>query len=405
MPSTANLGLTLLSLGQSQKEVTVNAALRILDAVSNIGAKDKDLNTPPVSPTESDLYIIGPSPTGVWAGKSKQLAVYTGGTWAYIPPKEGVCFWVMDEDVVYVFNGTAWVTLSSGQSLQNVPMVGINTTANSTDKFYLATASAIQTNVGGSTGYLIDKAATGNNAHTQYSVGLSRRAQMGLIGNDDFTLRVSADDVTWNTALTVARATGACKAAQPFEIPQGSASAPAIFPNGDTDSGMYQVAANTLGFSAGGSEVFRVGANGISFDAGANYEKVEYGSWTPTLQGATTAGTPTYVNAAGVYRKQGAEITCRFRIQISARGGMAGDIRLGGLPFSASAVNYIAAGGPAIWYTGMNVTAGTFPVWRVLSGTALADLLGNGGTSTSAQLTEANITDTFQWRGQLIYRV
>jgi hypothetical protein len=396
--------MTLLSLGQSQKEVTVNAALRILDAVSNIGVKDKDLNTPPGSPVESDLYIIGPSPTGAWAGRAKQLAVYTGGVWVYIPPKEGVCFWVMDEDVVYVYNGTAWVTLSSGQSLQNVPMVGINATANSTDKFYLATSSAVQTNVGGSTGYLIDKAATGNNAQTQYSVGLSRRAQMGLIGNDDFTLRVSADDITWNTALTVARATGACKAGQPFEIPQGSASAPAIFPNGDTDSGMYQVAGNILGFSVGGSEVFRIASGGLSFDGGTTYEKVEVGTWTPLLQGATTPGTPTYTYNAGTYRKVGSHVTCFLRMNISARGGLTGTVQLAGLPFASSSATNHVGGAILGLITGVSVTAGVAPSWRSVIGTSTMELYGSGNTTGTASLTETSITDSFHFRGFLIYR-
>jgi hypothetical protein len=305
MPSTANLGMTLLSLGQSQKEVTVNAALRLIDAVSNIGVKDKDLNTPPASPAESDLYIIGPSPTGVWAGKSKQLAVYTGGTWVYIPPKEGVCFWVMDEDVVYVYNGTAWVTLSAGQSLV---------------------------------------------------------------------------------------------------FPPGSASSPSVFPSGDTDTGMYQVAANVLGFSVGGSEVVRIGSGGLSFDEGTTYEKVEVGTWTPLLQGATTPGTPTYTYNAGSYRKVGTQVMCFLRMNISARGGLAGTVQLAGLPFaSSSATNHV--GGAILGIVnGVSMTAGIAPSWRSVLGTSTMELYGSGSTTGTAVLTETSITDSFNFRGLLIYR-
>ncbi|MGC4023894.1 MAG: hypothetical protein QM744_01185 [Mesorhizobium sp.] len=36
----------------------------------------------------------------------------------------------------------------------------------------------------------------------------SGRAELGLVGNDDFTLKVSADGATWRDALTVNRSTG-----------------------------------------------------------------------------------------------------------------------------------------------------------------------------------------------------
>jgi hypothetical protein len=62
----------------------------------------------------------------------------------------------------------------------------------------------------------------------------------------------------------------------------------------------------------------------------------ESGSWTPTLYGATTAGTPTYTYRAGHYTKVGQLVTLSGVIQISAKGGMAGDIRIGGLPFTAA---------------------------------------------------------------------
>lgn len=305
MPSTANLGMTLLSLGQSQKEVTVNAALRLIDAVSNIGVKDKDLNTPPASPAESDLYIIGPSPTGVWAGKAKQLAVYTGGTWVYIPPKEGVCFWVMDEDVVYVYNGTAWVTLFTGQSLV---------------------------------------------------------------------------------------------------FPPGSASSPSVYPSGDTDTGMYQVSANVLGFSVGGSEVVRIGSGGLSFDGGANYEKVEYGSWTPTLQGATTAGTPTYGTTSGLYRKQGPEVNCFFRVTLTARGGMAGVIQMAGLPFPAVSSLIVLGGSLSPQYSGVSGVTGLHLAWRTIPNSSLFELYTSGNASGTVTATEANITDTFSYKGHIRYR-
>ena len=51
MATTNNLGIPLIEQGQSQKEVTMNEAITILDAVFGGGIIDKDLTAPPGSPT------------------------------------------------------------------------------------------------------------------------------------------------------------------------------------------------------------------------------------------------------------------------------------------------------------------------------------------------------------------
>lgn len=110
MTTTSHLNLTLVEQAQAQKEVTVNMALSRIDAVLNTGVKDKDLNAPPASPAAGDVYIIGASPTGDWAGQALRLA-YFDQVWRFIIPNEGMLFWVNDEDKLYVFNGAGWVAV------------------------------------------------------------------------------------------------------------------------------------------------------------------------------------------------------------------------------------------------------------------------------------------------------
>ena len=74
--------------------------------------KDKDLATPPVSPAKGDRYIVAASPTGAWVGYAKSIAWCsnaTGPVWSFDIPAEGWQAWVNDEDVGYVYNGSAWV--------------------------------------------------------------------------------------------------------------------------------------------------------------------------------------------------------------------------------------------------------------------------------------------------------
>ena len=61
----------------------------------------------------------------------------------------------------------------------------------------------------------------------------------------------------------------------------------------------------------------------------------EEGTWTPVIRGETTAGTPTYIAQNGVYNRTGNQVYAWGRIQLSSKGGMAGDMKISGLPFTS----------------------------------------------------------------------
>lgn len=120
--TTELLALDEISSSQAGKEITHNTALRQIEG-RMIRAKDKDLTTPPASPANGDTYIIPSGATGVWSGKTNQIAHFFGGAWTYWTPIEGTRLWLNDEDLVYVFNGTAWVTLTVATAAQNANLV------------------------------------------------------------------------------------------------------------------------------------------------------------------------------------------------------------------------------------------------------------------------------------------
>jgi len=92
---------------------------------------------------------------------------------------------------------------------------------------------------------------------------------------------------------------------------------------------------NALGAVNGGNLTWR--GSRVWDAAGLPYET---GTWTPYLYGATTAGSPTYHSrTGGLYVRIGSLCFIALTIYITARGGMAGTLRIGGLPFAA-------AGGP-----------------------------------------------------------
>ncbi|MGI8426331.1 MAG: DUF2793 domain-containing protein [Actinomycetota bacterium] len=106
--TTPILALDEIVSSQASKETTHNTALRQIEG-RTIRALDKDLTTPPGSPEAGDTYIIPSGATGVWSGKTNQIAHYYGGAWTYWAPIEGVRLWLNDEDTEYAFDGMSWV--------------------------------------------------------------------------------------------------------------------------------------------------------------------------------------------------------------------------------------------------------------------------------------------------------
>lgn len=67
-------------------------------------------NTPPVSPSTGDAYIVGGTPTGDWVGHTGKIAQWSGATWLIYSPAEGWTAYDQNTDTTYVYSGSAWVS-------------------------------------------------------------------------------------------------------------------------------------------------------------------------------------------------------------------------------------------------------------------------------------------------------
>lgn len=130
MTTTSHISLTLVEQSQAQKEVTVNTAFARIDAMLNTGAISRSTSTPPGSPAAGDVYIVGASPTGAWAGQAGNITFYDQ-TWKFISPREGMPLWVNDEDVLYIYDGAIW------QSQAIVVYATLSGTAHTLDGSYV----------------------------------------------------------------------------------------------------------------------------------------------------------------------------------------------------------------------------------------------------------------------------
>lgn len=87
----------------------INQRLRGLDWQESV--IDKDLATAPGSPTTGDRYIIAGTGGGWSAGTTNDIAEWDGSAWVFSTPNEGFLTRVMDEDLLYVHDGTNWGSL------------------------------------------------------------------------------------------------------------------------------------------------------------------------------------------------------------------------------------------------------------------------------------------------------
>lgn len=113
MPQTATSrhALPNLFVGQAQKEITHNEALARIDALLHPAIIDQR-SAPPASLTDADdgsCWLIGTAPTGAWSGKSGQLARWSGGSWRYLVPVDGMSVWHSTDDVRLFYNNGSWI--------------------------------------------------------------------------------------------------------------------------------------------------------------------------------------------------------------------------------------------------------------------------------------------------------
>ena len=211
--TTPNLALPYIAAAQAQKHVTHNAALDLLDGLVQLSVKDRDLAALPASPAEGDRYIVAAGATGAWAGWDGDVAMFSGGAWLRLSPQAGWRVWIEDEAVLLVFDGTSWTGVTP-DALQNLTRLGLGTTADAANPFAVKLNAALWTALtvaeggNGDLRVTLNKETAAGVLSFLLQSGFSGRAELGLLGSDDLTLKVSPDGTAWLDALTVDRATG-----------------------------------------------------------------------------------------------------------------------------------------------------------------------------------------------------
>lgn len=199
------LGLPFLMPAQAQKHVTVNEALLKLDLRVQLALEAFGAETPPTLPAEGAVWALGPTPAGAWAGQGGRLAAWFEGGWLFLDPAPG---WRAAAGTdLRIWSGSAWAKPDL-PVLDNLPGVGINTAHDAANRLALAAEASLFTHEGAGHRLKINKAAPAETGSVLFQTGWSGRAEFGLAGSDDFSVKVSPDGSAWHEALLADRASG-----------------------------------------------------------------------------------------------------------------------------------------------------------------------------------------------------
>ncbi len=111
MTHTTNINLNLLYNHQIHKEFLLNENAVLIDAMLFNGIKSSKASTPPEEVIIGDKYIVPQNATGQWTDRTNQIAVRLEDRWSFVLPKDGMLFWLIDEEKLVVYSKSDWKAL------------------------------------------------------------------------------------------------------------------------------------------------------------------------------------------------------------------------------------------------------------------------------------------------------
>jgi hypothetical protein len=152
--STPRQALGVLADGQELDAMQINDALIQFDAMTDICLLGQFVNTPPASPADGDMYLLGAAPSGGWTGRAYKIAYCIDGGWRFYAPFNGLRAYVAATHGFLVYMDGAWTDANA--------LIGANEVS-------IASASACDLGAAGS----LFVAITGSATITSFCSGAS----------------------------------------------------------------------------------------------------------------------------------------------------------------------------------------------------------------------------------------
>ena len=133
---------------------------------------------------------------------------------------------------------------------QSVGQIGVNTSADATNRLAVSSAATLLTHAGAGHQLKINKAAPVDTASLLFQTAFSGRAEMGLAGNDAFSVKVSADGTVFAEGVRIAP-DGAVSLPNGAVLSDGTPAAPGLRFASDAGTGLARPAPVPLRWSRG----------------------------------------------------------------------------------------------------------------------------------------------------------
>lgn len=199
--TTDKLALPFLQPGQALKTITHNEALQRLDAGLYLSCSDMAASEIPTAPTDGYVIILAADFSGTDAERAGQIGVFQNGSWVWFEPFIGWVIWDASEESLRVFNGDIWTAPVSNSQPELLPFIGLNSSANPAQRLAVSSPSSLFTHEGDSHRMTINRAAETDTASLIFQTEYSGGAELGLTGEDGFSLKTSKGGDNWITRL------------------------------------------------------------------------------------------------------------------------------------------------------------------------------------------------------------
>lgn len=210
--TSARLGMPFLAGGQLQKHVTLNAALSRLDALVHLGVSSRALAVQPGDPADGEAWLLPAGATGsAWTLMEEgSVAAFQDGGWVRLDPPVGAMAFVIDEGRAVIRTGEGWVALGDVLgSVDFIDRLGVGGSADEANPLIARLNGALFTalpDADGGTGDVrlsLSKESAADVGSVVFQTAFAARAEIGLVGEDRLSIKVSPDGEVWHEGLSV----------------------------------------------------------------------------------------------------------------------------------------------------------------------------------------------------------
>lgn len=203
------LDLPFIAPSQVLRYLTHNEALQTVDGLLFCAVSDAAATELPTVPEDGTRIIVAANASGALAEQALSIAMFQNGSWLFYKPKSGWQVWNEAEQELLVFNETRWLPLLGQADLENyrgilsnLSQIGIGTIPD--EQTALAVFGEGSLLDGADSHRLaINRGASTGTASIIFQSQHSGRAEIGLTGDDQLSIKTSEDGDIWTQGPTV----------------------------------------------------------------------------------------------------------------------------------------------------------------------------------------------------------